>query len=488
MAKDRQPLRPLPHNPDAERSILGAILINNAAIEKASAQISTADFFLPQHRVIFQQMVEMFAANIPIDLVTIVDRLENNNRLTKAGGSAYIASLATGIPRVSSVDEYSSIVKGNSVRRQTIVLADQMQDRAWEGEETPSALISTMQQKLASIKSSGQQIVGGNGKLTYSVDEFLEEQFPPPEHLIEWIFSKSGSALIVAKPHHLKSWWAIAVGLLATVPGTLLAKLNTPQPMRTLLISVEDFPGQTQQRMNMLLQRDAFRNIDKTAFRIMPRPIGGIDIMDENWYQRIVKEIVDHNAHIVIFDVLRRIFRGDINSPKESSAFCEQMERIRDATGAATAIVHHENRKEGDIMAASAGSFNLPGWANSVIRFQRKMDDLIDGKVKISSVEIEVDNKFAPNPEPVRMVLDLTSETPVRLEELEDVTGLAELRDALGFHWTVNDLAQVLSVHPSNAKRRLKKLATGGFVEKAVEGKRGRSGGLARYQFVGAGS
>ena len=477
--------RPLPHNLDAERSVLGAILLDNSAVARAVSEVNTLDFFSTYHRTLFHRMLAMVDASMPIDLVTLPDELQRNGELEKAGGAPYVASLADGLARISNVEHYCRIIKEASVRRMTIYLAERIRTRAWEGEETPSALIATAQQQLASIKPTSHTVVGGNGKLSYSVDEFMAQKFPPPEHLIEWTYSKSGSALIVAKPHHLKSWYTIAVGLLSTIPGTLLNKLNVPRAVRTLLVSVEDFPGQTQERMDLLLRREAFRQIDRSLFRIVPRPIGGIDIMDEAWYQRIVKEVAEHQADIVVFDVLRRIFKGDINSPKESSAFCEQMERIRDATNAATVIIHHENRKEADIMAASAGSFNLPGWANTVIRFQRKLDEVLAGE-KVSSVEIEVDNKFAPNPEPVRMVLDVASETPIRLEELEDATGLADLRDQLGLHWTVNDLSEVLGVHKSNAKRRLKKMLTAGLVEKAMEGKRGRSGGLARYQFVGA--
>jgi len=88
----------------------------------------------------------------------------------------------------------------------------------------------------------------------------------------------------------------------------------------------------------------------------------------------------------------------------------------------------------------------------------------------------------------MRMILDTASENPVRLEELEDSAGISDLREQLGIVWSVADLAEVLGVHKSNAKRRLKKMTVAGIAEKVAEGKRGRQGGLARYQFVGAGA
>jgi DNA-binding MarR family transcriptional regulator len=186
---------------------------------------------------------------------------------------------------------------------------------------------------------------------------------------------------------------------------------------------------------------------------------------------------------LIIFDVLRRIVNVDLNSPKDSAAFLEQMDGFRYcASQPHLMLVHHENRKEADIMYASAGSYNLPGWANVMIQFKRKREEQ-----GVSHVEIEVDNKLAQSPEPMRMVLDLRSETPVRLENVEDTSGVQELRDALGPDWTVRDLAEAMNVHKSNAGRRLKKLMAAGIVEKLVGGKRGRAGGLARYKFVGEG-
>jgi len=120
-----------------------------------------------------------------------------------------------------------------------------------------------------------------------------------------------------------------------------------------------------------------------------------------------------------------------------------------------------------------------------MIQFKRKVQE--PGPDGISHVEIEVDNKLAQSPEPMRMVLDLHSEVPVRLENVEDTSGVRELRDALGAEWTVRDLAEVMNVHKSNAGRRLKKFIAAGVAEKVSGGKKGRRGGLARFRFVGEG-
>jgi len=481
----------LPSNADAERSILGAILLDNSSLQKVTPVINTLDFLHLHHRKIFSRMLKMADAGQGIDLVTLIDALRESGELQNVSvgelsGSAYVSALADGFPRVSNVEHYAKIVKDASVRRSMIHLSERLQMRAYEGEETPEALLSSAQQTLAAITPRAQQIVGGNGKLTYTGKEFLATEFPKPEQLVEGVVFKNGSHMIVAMPHHLKTWFTLGLTMGATRAGLIMGKLEVPKPVRTMLVTVEDYPGDVQSRMNSLLQRDSFKDVDLEAFRVLPRPMGGMDLMQEAWLQRLLKEIEEFEPDHVIFDVLRRIFRGDINSPKESSALCEQIDRIRDIAEVAVTVVHHENRKAEDIMRASAGSFNFPGWANVLIRFQRKISEVIGGR-DVSHVEIEVDHKFAKALDPVRMVLDLASESPVRLEDLEDTEGVADLREQLGQVWSVADLSEVLGVHKSNAKRRLKKMIAAGLAEKVQEGKRGRQGGLARYQFVGAG-
>lgn len=468
----------LPHNLEAERSILGAILLDNAALEAALKALRAEDFFLAQHKVIFRAMLELQKAGRPVDTVTLVEGLGARQQLEAAGGAAYLSQLADGLPRVTNVPHYAEIVAGKSLLRQTIYDAHDVQTKAFE----PGADLAALQKQLAAASSRRSMSSGaGNGNhFDYSLIEFLRTEFPAPEHLIEGLVPRAGSVMIVAMPHHLKSWFTLGMALGSTKAGMLMGQVDVPKAVRTYLVSVEDFPGQLQWRMKQLLTTKMYAEADPALCRVLPRPPGGIDVMDEACFQRLLRRIEEFKADHVIFDVMRRVFRGDINSPKESAALCEQFDRLRDLTGAALTVVHHENRKEADIMRASAGSFNLPGWANVVIQFKRKLQE-----GAISTVEIEVDNKLAQSPEPARMVLDLGSETPLRLEAIEDSAGIEELREKLGVDWTVRDLSEALDVHKSNAQRRLNKLLRAGIVEKLTGAKRGRMGGLARYCFVG---
>ncbi len=130
MASDTTLERPLPHNTEAERSILGAVLLDNHALNAAVERLQPEDFFLPQHRHIFERMVELAEKQQAIDLVTLMEDLDAQGELEAAGGVAYLSQLADGLPRVTNVDHYSKIVKEKSILRSLIYSAAVIQEQA----------------------------------------------------------------------------------------------------------------------------------------------------------------------------------------------------------------------------------------------------------------------------------------------------------------------------------------------------------------------
>src|SRR5690349_5891559 len=88
----------MPANVDAEKCVLGAILLDNAALHEA-AVLSSADFFLEAHQRIFRRILELDSAGKNVDTVTLVDELSKTDAIQTVGGAAYISSLMDGLPR-----------------------------------------------------------------------------------------------------------------------------------------------------------------------------------------------------------------------------------------------------------------------------------------------------------------------------------------------------------------------------------------------------
>ncbi|MGO9642823.1 MAG: replicative DNA helicase [Candidatus Acidiferrales bacterium] len=140
--------RPLPQNLDAERSVLGAILIDNNALNVALERLRADDFLSDYNRRIYQQMVALGEAQQAIDLVTLTDQLHRHGELEAAGGAAYIAQLLDGVPRVTNVEHYVRIVKEKAILRNLIHATHAIQEQALEAEEDADAILDRAESSI----------------------------------------------------------------------------------------------------------------------------------------------------------------------------------------------------------------------------------------------------------------------------------------------------------------------------------------------------
>jgi replicative DNA helicase len=143
--------RPLPHNLEAERSILGAVLLDNHSLNAAVEKLRSEDFFLPQHRQIFQRMIQLAEHQQAIDVVTLMDDLARRGELDSAGGVAYLSQLADGLPRATNVEHYARIVKEKSVLRNLAFSAAAIQEQALAGGDDADVILDRAESTIFQI-------------------------------------------------------------------------------------------------------------------------------------------------------------------------------------------------------------------------------------------------------------------------------------------------------------------------------------------------
>ncbi len=151
MAQLAAPERTLPHNLEAEKSVLGAILVHNEAFNHAAELIDSRDFFRDAHRRIFDRMVALSERGDAIDFVTLKEELSRAGELEEVGGPAYIASLADGVPRSANVEYYARIVKEKSTLRSLIHSANKILTEAYEAEEEPDLILDEAERAIFAI-------------------------------------------------------------------------------------------------------------------------------------------------------------------------------------------------------------------------------------------------------------------------------------------------------------------------------------------------
>src|ERR1043165_7683952 len=143
--------RPLPQSPDAERAVLGSILINNNAFYRVIGTIDTEDFFKDAHRSIFATMRSLAEQSREIDLLTLKEELARRAQLEQVGGAAYISSLVDNIPDVSHVERYAEIVKEKSTLRQLVVMSNKVMRAALDAPGEPSDGLNIAEKSLYEI-------------------------------------------------------------------------------------------------------------------------------------------------------------------------------------------------------------------------------------------------------------------------------------------------------------------------------------------------
>ena len=141
----------LPHNADAERTVLGAVLVDNAAFNSAAEVLARDDFYRESHRRIFDAMAALAERSQPIDLVTLKDELIRGSALEAVGGAAYLASLVDGVPRITNVEQWSRIIKEKAVLRNLIHAGNRIVHSAFEAEEEAGVILDKAEKAIFDI-------------------------------------------------------------------------------------------------------------------------------------------------------------------------------------------------------------------------------------------------------------------------------------------------------------------------------------------------
>ncbi|MDM7995144.1 MAG: replicative DNA helicase [Acidobacteriota bacterium] len=141
----------LPSNLEAERAILGAILLDDKAVLTIFETLKAQDFYLESHRRIFEKMMHLTNESRPIDLVTLKDALQRASELESVGGAAYLASLTDGLPRAINIEFYAQIVKEKSTLRRLIQASNEMMSRSYQDEEPAQAVLQFAEKAIFDI-------------------------------------------------------------------------------------------------------------------------------------------------------------------------------------------------------------------------------------------------------------------------------------------------------------------------------------------------
>jgi replicative DNA helicase len=141
----------LPTNQDAERFVLGSILLDDALFVQAAGTLEPDDFSLEKHRRIFKRMGDLQQRGEKIDRITVANELMKFNELEACDGLSYLVSLDDGLPQIPNLDSYIRLVKDKALLRRIIFASQHMMNRALLGEEEPGEILAGAEETLLKL-------------------------------------------------------------------------------------------------------------------------------------------------------------------------------------------------------------------------------------------------------------------------------------------------------------------------------------------------
>jgi replicative DNA helicase len=140
-----------PHSTEAEESVLGAILLDKNAVIAVAEFLDPDDFYDEKHKLIFDCAIELYEERIPIDVLTVAERLKRKKALKRIGGSSFLAELANNVPTAAHVEHYGKIVKDSSLKRSLMGAAGRLVELSMDESLAASELLDKAESEVFSL-------------------------------------------------------------------------------------------------------------------------------------------------------------------------------------------------------------------------------------------------------------------------------------------------------------------------------------------------
>jgi DnaB-like helicase N terminal domain/AAA domain len=433
---------PLPHSDESERSILGAILLDNGALTGAAQQLRSDDFSLPKHSRIFSAMVTLDVEGKPIDTVSLMEQLNRVGELEAAGGAAYLSKLADGLPPATNVWFYCEVVKDRSCRRKLIYESQALRERAFDLSEDVDETLGGAINRFGELRGYG------------TAKRSLPQIYTAPQ-----LAALAPQPIdIVAYPLALRGMLAVLDGLAKTAGKTtlilyaILALLHSrpflnraTKPVKVLLVSEEN-----PRTLNLALDRVGLTG--ETDFHLLPRgEFAGMAWPTLAGY--LEEKCAELKIGWLVIDTFYAI--ADLGADAENDAgvvdaAVAPLKTIAGRLDIPVTVSRHERKSGGQIGESGRGSTALSGAADVILRLQR-MSANFGPNVR----QLEITGRI----EPEKLTIELTGDgtyivhgEDARLSNRDEATAIGEAI-AADAKATVRQLARDCGVGRNRVKR-----------------------------------
>ena len=457
-----------PQNIEAEQSVLGAVLLENSAIEEANRILKPEDFYREAHREIFKAMRTLWRDKVPIDAITLSAELKGRKRLEECGGPAYLAELALVVPTAQNTAHYAQMVKSKAISREVAFKATQLATLAYDG-VSADALLGEAGRVLNPLIEAGSGIRDAIPWEGFDAAIVANEEYLKRLPVIDKLCYSHAVSMITGGKHAGKStlarWMAVCVA-----KGWEFLKRETRQGPVFYIASEDETMAARQELIRLgWKQGDELRFLSAQNIR-SDRP--------EIFLGDLTAEIKRVGAKLVILDMLFDFVHiDDEMSYAGTREAVGRIQEVASASGAHIVAIHHapKNANIGDAAVAALGSQGLAARVSPIILVRR----FGPGVHSVSSTSVR-----DPRGEPLldsRLVKN--EDGSVELGGAFKNYMLAEvymgrvkemLEDDPGSEMTAPEVSDALTITYEVARSCLSNMYKNGMVQRSGSGKKGK--------------
>jgi hypothetical protein len=356
--------KPLPQNPDAERSLLGAIFLESRTIKDAAEIITAGDFCgkgsldLSTNGRIFSAMLNLEKERKPIDLLTVTDRLNADEQL-----AAYVSSLTDGVPRGSNVKHYATMIREKAMRRAVIYKTDELQRRAWEGGDSIEDIFNEFDLFARSAMTAR------SGHKPVDLPELITMSMPPRTFVLEPILPVKSIAMLYSWRGGGKTFFTLYLTYSIAVGAGNFFCWPIPDPRRVLYVDGEMDSTELQERVTQIVIGNGSKMPEPGMMRFITPDLEERtpEIITAEGRRRIEDQL--RGGELLILDNLSSLIpSGEERETEDWAIVQEWLLKLR-RCGYTTLFCHHAGKGGGQ-----RGTSNREDVLNLVINLRRPQD------------------------------------------------------------------------------------------------------------------
>ena len=239
----------MPHNKEAEQSVLGSMLLNSECVTTAFESLEDKDFYIEANKKIFAAMASLFNRNIPVDLVTVSDELTAMSALEAVGGIQYLSYLASTLPTTANIEQHIEIIREKSLRRKLADAAQKIKDQSLDAganavevaDFAGKLIFDTLESKSSDIRHIKDVLIDTHENLTAIYNSKgkltgVPTGFSSLDSILNGL-QKSDLILLAARPSVGKTSFALNIAANAAIKGNVPVAIFSLEMSGTQLVS-----------------------------------------------------------------------------------------------------------------------------------------------------------------------------------------------------------------------------------------------------------